>query len=93
MSPKRIAGLVILILGVILIIYSVHSMNRIAEAKNDTNMLTSPLPHNTAGEIVTGVMQNNAGQYDTTVMALLISGIALAAVGGCLTLFCGNKKK
>jgi LPXTG-motif cell wall-anchored protein len=93
MSSKRITGIVVLIIGVVLIIFAVHSMNRISEAKGEIHSLTSPFSGNSVGKTIGGVMGNKAGQYDTTVMMLLIGGIILAVVGGGVVLFCRKKKR
>jgi drug/metabolite transporter (DMT)-like permease len=92
MSPKRITGIVVLIIGVVLIIFSIHSMNRISSAKSEIHSLTSPFSGNSTGKTIGGMMSNKAGQYDTTVMMLLIGGIVLVVVGGSVALFCRKKK-
>ena len=91
MNSKRIAGIVSLIVGVVLIFYSIHLMNRISGAKGEIHTLTSPFSGSSAGRMVGGAMEGKASQYDTTVRVLLISGIVLAVVGGGITLFCRKK--
>lgn len=92
MSSKKITGIVVLIIGVVLIIFSVHSMNRIARAKGEIHTLTSPFSGSSGGRAAGEILGGKASQYDTTVTVLLIGGIALAVVGGGLILF-GKKKR
>ncbi len=91
MRSKRKIGFVLMIIGIILIIYSVHSMNRISRAKGEVHGLTSPFSGSSAGRAAGGMMENEASKYDTTVMLLLISGIGLAVVGGGMALFYRKK--
>lgn len=84
MSSKRfkyITGIVIAIIGVFLIVYSIHSMNRISEGKSQVHSLTSPFSGSSAGRMVGGALESRASQYDSTVLFLLISGIILTVAG------------
>lgn len=92
MSAKRITGLIVLIVGIILIIFSVHSMNRISNAKGGIHTLTDPFSGSSGGREAGSFLQGEASQYDTTVKVLLIGGIVLTVIGAGVTLF-GKKKK
>ncbi len=91
MGTKRMAGIVVLILGIAMIIYAVHSMNRIAEAKGTANAITSPFSGNPVGKIVHEAAEQETSKYDTTVMVLLISGIVLTVAGCGIALLCPKK--
>jgi hypothetical protein len=93
MNYKRIVGIAMLIIGAAAIIYSIHSMNRISEAKSEVHSLTSPFSGSSAGRTVGGMMGSEASQYDTKVMLLLIGGIILAVGGGSLALFCQKGRR
>ncbi|HEY2811166.1 MAG TPA: hypothetical protein VGJ00_07260 [Rhabdochlamydiaceae bacterium] len=93
MSTKRIVGCVVLIVGIVLIIFSVYEMNRISRAKGAIHTLSSPFSGSSAGKTAGHVMEGKASQYDTPVMILLIGGIACTVVGGYLVLFCKKKKR
>ena len=93
MSPKRITGLVVLIIGIILIIFSIHSMNRISGAKSGIHSVTQTFSGNSTGKTVGDVLEGKAGQYDLPVMVILISGIVLTVVGGSVVLFSKKKRR
>lgn len=78
---KRLAGIVVAIIGIVLIIYSVYSMNRISEGKAEVHSLTGPFSGSASGRVVGEALGNRASQYDSTVLFLLISGIVLTAAG------------
>jgi LPXTG-motif cell wall-anchored protein len=82
MKNKQIISLVVSLLGVILIIYALHSMGRISHAKSEVSSVSRRISGSTIGRMVGGEMQNRASQYDTEVRILLIGGIILAAAGG-----------
>jgi len=92
MSTKKIAGLIALIVGIILIIFSIHSMNRISNAKSGIHSLSESFSGSSAGKEAGNWLQNKAGQYDVPVMVLLIGGIVLTIVGGSVVLFSKKKK-
>lgn len=91
MKRKRIIGIVLFIIGVVLIIYSIHSMNRISAAKGEVNAFKSAFSGNSTGKALGNVMEGKASQYDTIVMVMLIGGIVLAVVGGGVV-FMSRKK-
>jgi hypothetical protein len=91
MSAKRITGLIALIVGIILITYSIHSRNRISNAKSEFHSLSQSFSGSSAGKAAGNWLQNEAGQYDVPVMVLLISGIVLTVIGGGAIIF-GKRK-
>lgn len=93
MGTKRITGIVLLILGIVLIIFSIHSMQRISGAKGAINTMTSPFSGSSGGQMAGGMMEHEASKYDVTVKVLLYAGIGLTAIGGCMAIFCKKKKR
>jgi hypothetical protein len=92
MSIKRLIGLVILIIGIVLIAFSLHSMNRISKAKGGIRGMKHAFSGSSTGTKIGDAAENKVSQYDTPVMILLISGIILAIVGSSVIIF-GKKKK
>lgn len=89
MKNKRKIGFIALVIGVGLIGYAVHSMQRIANAKGVVNALSAPFSDNPIGRVAGKEMERKASQYDLPVMILLIGGIAFTTVGA----LCIFKKK
>jgi len=82
MKPKFISAIVVMIIGIAIIFYAIHSMNRISSAKGAVNLISKPLSINPYGEKAGGVLEKQVSQYDTPVRLLLIGGILLAIIGG-----------
>jgi hypothetical protein len=93
MSSKKIIGMVACLVGIALIIYAVHSMHVISEAKGEVKNMSNQMSGNYVGRRISGEMQSRAGQYDTRVKIGLYAGIALAVIGGGCIYFCKKKKK
>lgn len=97
MNLKQILGLVASALGVFLIIYSIHSMQEITEAKNFVDGITNFFTHNpTWNPIVTffgGKAQEKISKYDLPVLLMLISGIILVILGPIITIIYKSKEK
>jgi hypothetical protein len=91
MKKKKITGLIVLIVGIALIVFAVHSMNRIANAKEGISAITTPFSNEPAGKFVGDVLEGKASQYDVQVKLCLIGGIVLAVIGGGMLLFCRKK--
>lgn len=93
MNGKRITGLIVFLIGIVLIIFAVYNKNRVAEAKSDINKGTSFFGNNAAGNTVTGVLEGKASQYDTPLKICLYGGIVLVIIGGAVMLFCKSRRR
>lgn len=91
MNYKRIVGLVVLIIGIGLIAYALHSMKRISDAKSEIGTYTKPFAKNSIGKAVEDTLMKKASEYDTEVRWLLIGGITLVVVGGVVIIICRKK--
>jgi len=91
MGTKKFIGIIVLLIGVVLIGFSIYAKGRIASAKGTVDTVTSPFSGNTAGKIIGGEAKKAASQYDTKVQMILIGGIVLAVIGGGMVLFCRKK--
>jgi hypothetical protein len=95
MNTKRIIGIIILIIGVIVIIYANHLKGRLAEAQGNIQKGTSLFSGNSVsgqvGKAVGGALEGKVSSYNTPVMLLMIGGIVIAIIGAGMVLFCRKK--
>jgi hypothetical protein len=89
---KYIVGLVASLAGIAMIIYSVHSMNVISNAKSQVQNMSNQMSGNYVGKRMGSEMQARANAYDTPVQIGLYTGVALVIIGAGL-IFLGRKKK
>lgn len=82
MNYKQIISVVVSCIGIFLMIYAIHSMNRISEAKSSVHSIGSRISNSSFGKAVSGEMEKKASQYDVEVRLCLISGIVLMLGGG-----------
>lgn len=92
MSIRRILGMVACLIGITLIIYTVHSMSVISGAKSKVKNMSNQMSGNYVGRRISEDMQSRASQYDSEVKIGLYSGIALVVIGGGLIYFYRKKK-
>jgi hypothetical protein len=96
-STKRITGIVILIIGIIVILYANHLKGRIADAEGNIQKGTSFFSGHSAGsqvgQAVGGAMEGKVASYSTPVMLLMIGGIVIAIIGAGMALFCKKKRR
>lgn len=82
MSSKIFIGIIVILVGLGIIGYAIHSMQRIAKAKSDIDFFTSPFSDKPGGKEIHGALYGKASQYDLPVLILLIGGIAVTVAGG-----------
>jgi len=91
MRQKKIIGLVILVIGAVLFIFSLNAKHKIANAKSGAGAVTGLLPKNAFGSYASGEIKEATGQYDTLVQFIFLGGIGLMIIGGAMTFFIRNK--
>jgi len=91
MGYKRIVGSIASLAGIALIIYAVHSMSVISEAKHQVKTMSNQMSGNYVGKMMSSDMEARANAYDTPVQIGLYTGVALVLLGAGL-IFIGRKK-
>lgn len=91
MKMKRYIGWGVLVLGVVGILYSVHCMKKISEAKKMGGEISGLFSGMHGGKSVGSAIQQKTGQYDTTVTLMLVGSIVLVIIGGSTLFFCRKK--
>ena len=89
---KYIVGSVASLAGIALIIYALHSMSVIADAKAQVKNMSNQMSGNYVGKMMGTEMQARASAYDKPVQIGLYTGVALVIIGAGL-IFIGRKKK
>lgn len=93
MNPKRLSGMIVFVVGIILLAFSIYAMARINSAKGTVNAISKPFSGNPIGGFVGGELKSKASQYDMMVRWGLSLGIIFIVVGGGLIYFCRAKKR
>lgn len=93
MNWKRIGGIIVFGLGVVLILFALDAMHKISAAKGAIHGVSSLFEKgsNSAVSFLGGAAEHKIGSYDAPVMGLLIAGIVLAVAGAFI--YCYFKKK
>lgn len=81
MHPKKITGVVAIIIGVIVLIFALYVRGRVAEAKGQVSKGSSFLPDNAVDRGITGALEGKLSAYDIPIMIGLVGGIVLIVVG------------
>ncbi len=92
MSRKRIIGMVVCLVGVVLSIIAIYAMSRISSAKGNIKTAEGWVPSSAYKDVGSKELSKQASQYDAKVTGLLIGGIVLA-VAGCGIAIRGRKGK
>lgn len=93
MNYKRIIGIIVLIIGIVLIGYALHYMKEISEAKGEIGSYTKPFSKTPIGKAVQDTLMSKASEHDNQVRWLLIGGITFVVVGGIVIIFGRSSKK
>ncbi len=89
---KYIVGSVASLVGIALIIYALHSMSIISDAKAQVKNMSNQMSGNYVGKMMGTEMQARASAYDKPVQIGLYTGVGLVVIGAGL-IFMGRKKK
>ena len=92
MKHRRAIAFLAIIVGVILFIFTMYEKGRVSNAKADISSGSRMFSGNAVGNVVGGMLQSEAGKYDTTLKFMEMGSIILIIVGGGL-LFYFRKSK
>jgi hypothetical protein len=91
MKTKRIAGLFILVMGVVLTGFAIYAKQKISSAKHGAEEVSEFLPNNAWGGSAKRSLSGKLSQYDSLVYWSFAGGITLMIVGLGITLFLRRK--
>jgi len=83
---KRIISVAVAVLGVVMVVYAISGMKRIADAKGNVSMINRSISGSSGGRMLGDKLSSEASQYDTKVRILLIAGLLFTA-GGCFGVY------
>lgn len=99
MKTKRIVGVFVFIVGIILILLSLYIRNQQEEARGKvskgTSMMSGSSYGKAAGNMMSDIAEGKISSYDAAAKWSLIGGIVLAVIGGAVTVigFTGSKRR
>jgi len=81
MKPRKIVGLVLSILGIIVFLLAIYAKNQVAEAKGNVKKTTGLFSDNPVNKQISGALEKKISSYDAPIMWTMIGGIALFVIG------------
>lgn len=94
MNKKRIFGLVIFIIGVVILIFGLYQKSRLTGARKNIGYISNnPFGGNKTTDTLGDAMESKVAQYDRPVFFCIVGGIVLIVIGGGMTLCCRSKGK
>ncbi|MBS0653887.1 MAG: hypothetical protein JSR39_10245 [Verrucomicrobia bacterium] len=88
---KKIAGLLVLVVGAVFVAYSIHLMQKTHEAKQNVSAVASPSLEEPLGAIVGDVLTKKVSENDLKQTYLLIGGMAVLLSGSGLVFLFRSK--
>ena len=97
MNRKQFGGVLVFVIGLSSILFSIHAMHKIGNAKGAIQktehfFTQNPNTWNPIIEFFGGEAQEEASKYDTTVKIFLVSGIILSISGVLIIVACRKRK-
>ena len=96
-NRKRIIGYILLIIGIILFIISVHNARKIAEANNLSTSISNAFEHNSTWNPIIkffgGKAQEDINYYGIVNLTIQIGGVVLTALGAVMIVVYRKKQK
>jgi uncharacterized membrane protein YiaA len=81
MKPKKIIGIVAIVIGAIILLLGLYARNRVAEARGNVQSASSLFPNNPVDKQISGSLEKQIGAYDSPVMWTIVGGIAIVIIG------------
>ena len=95
MNRRKITGLVLLVIGIIILIISFYVKSRIAEVQEGVSEINKPFSRNPIGKSLGSSVQKMAeekiGQYNMMVFWGIAGGVILVVIGAGMTFFVRRK--
>lgn len=92
MKTKRIAAIVLIVIGIIVLLLALYARSRVTEAKQSVSKSSGLFSDNPVNTEITGALQNKISGYDAPIMLAMLGGVILCAVGAG-TLYIYRKKR
>lgn len=93
MKSKRLIGLVLLIIGIVLICFGLYGKSRQAGARSDIGHVTNnPFGQNKATDAVGDILEGKVSEYNKPIFWCFAGGIALIVIGGGMMICCRCKR-
>ncbi len=92
MKTKRIAALVLIVVGIIVLLLALYARSRVSEAKESVSKSSGLFSDNPVNKQITGALQGKISAYDAPIMIALIGGVVLCLVGAGTLVFFRKKR-
>jgi membrane protein DedA with SNARE-associated domain len=93
MNKKQIISIIVAILGVVLIIFAIHSQSRVDSAESNFNAVTAPFSSTPAGGMVRRSGESKIEGYNREIRWLMIAGVVIVVAGGIYWYTTRKKKR
>jgi len=87
MNKKQLISIALSLAGIALIIYAMHAMGEVSEAKGFIEDVKSFFRNDIYVDLLGGEAEKQASKYDAKILGLLITGILLTLAGAYGTFF------
>lgn len=81
MKIRKIVGIVVIVVGVVVFSLGLYARARIKEVKKSINTSSGILPDNAMTQAFNQSLDKKIGSYDTPILWAFIGGVALVLVG------------
>lgn len=91
-SKKKLTGLVVLLIGVVLFIFAKYEQRRVSHAKGTVSRGKSMFSGSDVSNTASGMIEGHISQYDTPLKLIEIGSIVLVVVGAGIFYFSRKKR-
>jgi hypothetical protein len=81
MKTKRIAAIVLVVVGIIVFLLALYAQSRVSDAKASVSKSSGMFSDNPVNKQITGAIQGKISAYDAPILWTMIGGVVLVLAG------------
>ncbi|MBS0605212.1 MAG: hypothetical protein JSS60_09300 [Verrucomicrobia bacterium] len=91
MKAKKIAGIVLIIIGIVVFLLAMYAKSRVAEAKQNVQKTSGMFSENPVNKQIGGALEKQISHYDAPIMWTMIGGIVVFVIGVGTLVMCKRR--
>jgi hypothetical protein len=91
-KTKKIVGIVVIVIGLVIFLLGLYAKSRVSEARSNAKSTSGMFGDNPVNKQISGAIENKIGSYDSPVFWTIVGGIIVMVIGAS-TVFCCRKKR
>ena len=81
MKKQKIAGIILVVIGIVVFLFAIYAKNRVSEAKHNVQKSSGMFSDNPINKQISGAIEQKISSYDSPLMWAMVGGIVVTLLG------------